>query len=146
MILYNLIYSGVLANPERPQIFGAYQVGSDNNCDLHLSWNVPSNISAEDMSHFIIQINETSVHRNNEITNNGGSIFTVYRQCSCGSHRINISAVNRCGSPGENTLSIVEDEVSVSNLMENCTGIVTTTGSASDERVDSERQGMYVHE
>ena len=139
--MYNLC-CGILANPERPQIVGAYQVASDNNCDLHLSWNTPSNISAEDVSHFVVQINETSMNRSNEITNIGGSMFTVYRQCSCGSHRINISAVNRCGSPGQNTLSIVEDEASVFNLMEyqSCTGIVTTTGSAS-ERVDSERQG-----
>ena len=131
-----LLYSGILANPGRPQI-KAYQVGSDNNCDLHLSWNTPSNISAEDVSHFIVQINETSMNRSNEIIN-GGSMFTVYRQCSCGSHRINISAVNRCGSPGQNTLSIVEDEAPVSNMME-CQ-MMTTTGSALN--CDSGCQGM----
>ena len=135
----NLLYFGILANPEMPQI-NAYQVASDAICDLHLSWNIPSNNSAEDAPDFIIQINETTM--NNAITNNGSSMFLVHRQCSCGSHRINISAVNRCGSPSQNTLLIVEDEAPVSNQME-CPGIVTTTGSASEgSTVDSEHQSM----
>ena len=46
-------------------------------------------------------------------------MVTVSHQCSCGSHKINISAVNRCGSPGESTLSIVEDEISTSQLLAN---------------------------
>jgi hypothetical protein len=75
-------------------------------------------------------------------------MFTVYRQCSCGSHSINISAVNRCDSPGESTLLIIdhEDEASVFNMMEHqsCTRIVATTGSVAD-RVNSDRNGMCCH-
>ena len=125
-----------IANPGRPKVIAAYQVASDNNCDIHLSWNIPSNISTEDIPHFIVQINETTMNHSNQISSNGDSMFTVYRQCSCGSHNINISAVNRCGSSGESTLLIIEDEASVSNMMDcqlqSCTGILTTTVSASD--------------
>ena len=106
-----------------PQII-SHQVpdaSGSGSCNIHLTWNLPSNIAPDDVSHFTVHINGT--HMANERRNaNESSILTSYRLCSCGSHNVNISAVNRCGSSGQtlSILSIVENQLSIPQFPVQC--------------------------
>ena len=110
------------------QIFNKIPTDSGN-CNVHLFWNFPNNIALDDISHFTVHINGT--HIANETRNaNESSILTSYRLCSCGSHNISISAVNRCGM--QSTLNIiVEDPQPTSQFPMQCQD--TTTMSSGNE-------------
>ena len=73
-------------------------------CVVHLSWNVPP---TNNISHFAININGT--HIANETTKlNDSSIVKVFPVCSCGSHNITISTINKCGKTGsQSTYNII---------------------------------------
>lgn len=75
------------------------------NCIVHLSWSFPNNIATGDVSHFTVYINGTNII--NETNNINESLtLAAYPVCSCATHNISISAVNRCGRVSPSTPNI----------------------------------------
>ena len=114
-------------DPDIPQVISASQCETYyRNCDIYLSWSLPNNIAPDDISHFTIYIDGT--HVANKTRNvNESLIVIVYRLCSCGSHNISISAVNRCGRSGRSTLVTVDDQLPIPQLTIECQYDSTTT-------------------
>ena len=121
MFFNNIIIS---VDPGIPQALLAHQIASDSGtCIVYLSWSLPTNIPPDDIAQFIVQID--GIHVANET---GNSYMGVYHLCSCGSHIISISAVNRCGRSGSSISITVEDQLSLPQLTMECQDNTSTTG------------------
>ena len=110
-----------------PQVNSRQLLDPTGNCAVHLSWNVPT---MNNISHYTVKINGTHI-ANETAKTNDSSVVTVYPLCSCGSHNISISTVNRCGSTNSRSTYniILADQVPAPQLPMMC--ITTTTSTTS---------------
>jgi hypothetical protein len=83
--------------------------GKDNctgKCTILLGWSPPTNIAIEDISHYIVYINETNL-LSQESKN---FTLTAYPVSSCGAYQISVSTVDRCGREGQRSPIILLDQ------------------------------------
>ena len=103
------IFSGV---PNIPQGIMTTQ-RMDNctgKCTILLGWNPPINIATEDVSHYMVYINETNALSEKSETDKNFTL-TAYPVSSCGTHQVSVSAVNRCGHEGQRSpLNMLDQE------------------------------------
>ena len=123
-----MFFNNISVDPGVPQALLADQIASDSGTFIiHLFWSLPSNISPDDIAHFIVHID--GIHVANETRSvNENSFMAVYHLCSCGSHSISVSAVNRCGRSGNSISIVIEDQLSIPQLTMECQRNTTTTG------------------
>lgn len=132
-----------------PQILSARQFETySGNCDIYLLWSLPNNTAPNDTSHFAIYINGTHIADETRNNVNENLTVTVYRLCSCGSHNISITAVNRCGKSGRSVLITVDDQLSIHQLTLDCHNInstsITMTGRNEYQTTTNEYQSMCI--
>ena len=133
-------------DPDIPQVLSARQYETySGNYDIYLSWNLPSNIAPDDISHFTIYIDRTHIANETRSVNESLTV-TVYRLCSCGSHNISITAVNRCGRSGRSVFIIVDVQLPMHQLTLGYHDIdntsITTTGRDEYQTNTNEYQSM----
>ena len=107
-------------------------MGPAGTCTIHLSWILPQNTDTLDVTHFAVSINGTNIA--NETNNFNQSLSsTAYTLCSCASHNVSISAVNRCGSVGQSSPTITVNTLSPLPVLDNeCMGncVIMTCGAS----------------
>ena len=86
-----------------PRDAEAYQrMDPNGQCEIYLSWNAPSNATNLTLSHYVVSIDGNTYN----ISIIEANKTLAFGTCSCGSHAINISAINICGRSGQNVSSI----------------------------------------
>ena len=77
-------------------------------CTLFFSWNAPTNIAIDAISHYIVSVNNgqkiTSFAVNN--TNNVILLSTSYAVYTCTTYNVSVRAVDRCGREGSPSRNI----------------------------------------
>ena len=79
------------------------RIDNAGNCIILLTWNPPPNAAEEDVSHYLVYVNET-INFKEDLT------LTVYPVGNCGSHNIRVAAVNRCDRVSQNSSVITLDQ------------------------------------
>ena len=128
-------------DPDVPQVLLVHQFETYfGDCEVYIAWSLPSNTAPDDISHFTISINGT--HVDNETRNTNETLTTiVYSLCSCGSHNISISAVNRCGRSSRSVIVTVDGQLPTPQLIIDCQDKINTTSDTTTSR--NEYQSMY---
>ena len=87
-----------------PQNVTANQrIDSIGNCFLIMNWNPPPNLNKDDISRYLVYVNDTNNFKEN-------LTLTAYPVCTCGSHTIRVAAFNRCDRMGPNSSTITVDQ------------------------------------
>ena len=84
------------------------QTRSTTGCVVRFSWTLPSNVTIDDLSHFMIFLN--GEHIGNRTVVNTSLATKTHPVCTCGTHNISIIAVNRCGLMSNNDHNINDPE------------------------------------
>ena len=76
-------------------------------CVVHFSWTLPSNVAVGDLKHFMIFFN--GKHIGNQTIINTSVAMKAHPVCTCGTHNISITTINRCDLKGQSKVYNVED-------------------------------------
>jgi hypothetical protein len=73
-------------------------------CTILIGWLPPANLSEDDISHYVININNgTSI--NETLT------LTAHPVCECATtYRVNVSAIDRCGREGQGSVVVLDQD------------------------------------
>ena len=96
-------------------------IDSIGNCLLIMNWNLPPNLNKDDISCYLVYVNDTNNFKEN-------LTLIAYPVRTCGSHAIRVTAFNRCDRMGPNS-SIITVDQDPSPLQ----SIVLTTQSTTPE-------------
>ena len=78
---------------------------STGGCVIQLGWNPLINLALEDISHYIVYVDEIDVL--NKISEADQNLTQIsYPMCNCGAHNVSVSAVSCCGCEGQRSPSI----------------------------------------
>ena len=89
--------------PEMPQnVIANQRINGTNGCTVLIGWLPPPNISEDDISHYMININGTSF--NETLT------VTAHPVCECATYHVTVSAIDRCGRQGQRSLVVLSQD------------------------------------
>ena len=113
-----LIQFCFLVDPEIPRNITANQRRySTNSCTAALAWEPPANL-AEDDVYYKIQVytNGTTIEYKENQT------LTAYPLCSCGSHNVRVTVVNRCGhnASSPNVTVMLDQDTTLLPIISEC--------------------------
>ena len=92
------------------------RLNSTEGCFVHYSWTLPSNVTLDTMSHFVVSFNR--MHAYNEIINKSWTIYTrAHHVCTCDTHNISVVAIDHCGRPGQSIIHFVNDPEPMTDTM-----------------------------
>ena len=84
-------------DPGIPQNVTANQrIDNTGNCIILFAWNPPPNAAEDDVSHYLVYVNEAINFKEN-------LTLAAYPVGTCGSHNIRVAAVNRCDRVSQNS-------------------------------------------
>ena len=110
------------------------------NCVLHLAWRPPANIDSNDLSQYMIHIDNNVMTKTHMVTNNSSLQQFAYPVCTCRNYSVSIQAVNRCERNG----SRAELDAVVPPELSNATCDLNQTVESSSESPEMNRQDKQV--
>ena len=121
-------------DPGMPQTTAYQTKDAIGQCTVHISWNLPTNIITEAVSHFTVYIDGLEIIN---ITNTTDTLLsTYYPVCSCDDYNISVTAVDQCGREGQSsTVFVPASDLKV--LGHNSVCIDNSTGSENAATMNS---------
>ena len=99
----------VTADPDMGELISYETEDSNGNCMVHVSWTLSSNNQIEDVELFMVFINGTNIK--NETNINKTLATRVYPVCTCGTHAVNITAIDQCGNEGVSARHVTNNDL-----------------------------------